>query len=155
MCKFCDNFDFSRIGIDYDNFGSRIKAHIYHAGGSSFAPEEQRFLFCPICGKRIPSKYQMEPTNGVRLDSSIINELYELRKDGCSDSDIEDFISDHRLSRKEAGEVWLQIAIWNAPECCKPCKHVQLYRSDYPCTYCSRPLADMYEERADEAIAKK
>lgn len=47
MCKFCDNFDFSRIGIDYDNFGSRIKAHIYHAGGSSFAPEEQRFLFCP------------------------------------------------------------------------------------------------------------
>lgn len=110
--------------------------------------------FCPECGRRLgKADPGAEKVSGI--SEKLRSELWELHNGGCSDSDIEDFISEHRLSRKEAGEVWLQIAIWNAPECCKPCKHVQLYRSDYPCTYCSRPLADMYEERADEAIAKK
>lgn len=77
----------------------------------------------------------------------ILAQLQELHEGGCSDSDIEDFISEHNLSRAEEGEVWLQIAIWNAPECCKECKYVQHFRSIYPCTCCPRPLTDMFEKR--------
>ncbi len=47
MCKFCENFNFGSVGYD---FALGI-GNIYfpsHAGG---VPEEERFKFCPVCGR--------------------------------------------------------------------------------------------------------
>lgn len=51
MCKFCENFDFSRAGVKIEHFGTKTHANICFAGGSSRMPVEERFLFCPMCGK--------------------------------------------------------------------------------------------------------
>ena len=51
MCKFCQNYDFSRIGFDFD-YDEKLPS-IYFAGGSGKAPENERFKFCPVCGERL------------------------------------------------------------------------------------------------------
>lgn len=43
MCDFCENYDFSRIGIDYDVIGGHTRPRVYHAGGSGTSPVEQRY----------------------------------------------------------------------------------------------------------------
>ena len=74
-----------------------------------------------------------------------LEKLKELHENGCSDSDIEDFCTDNKVSCREA---FLQIDIWNAPDCCKNCKHVSFFASMYPCTSCSRAhQKDYFEER--------
>lgn len=76
-----------------------------------------------------------------------MQELRELCESGCTDSDIEDFCEENAISEKEAFHL---IATWSAPECCRKCKHVDFYNSMYPCSVCSRPLKDMYEEYEEE-----
>lgn len=80
------------------------------------------------------------------ISDALRNELRILHDGSCTDSDIEDFIRIKRLSRKQAGAIWLQISVWNAPECCKACKFVQ-HLGGYPCNCCSRPKADFFELR--------
>ncbi len=47
MCKFCENFDFGSTG--YANILGGYKVYFAsHAGG---VPEEERFKFCPVCGR--------------------------------------------------------------------------------------------------------
>ncbi|MBR0542517.1 MAG: hypothetical protein IJK26_10010 [Clostridia bacterium] len=69
--------------------------------------------------------------------------LKELIKSGKikTDSDLEDFCKEYKA---DEGEVYQLISEWTAPECCKGCKHIQLYDSMYPCTVCRRGKKDMY-----------
>lgn len=55
MCKFCEKFEFSRVGIriDFDN-----KPTLYFAGGSGISPMDERFRFCPMCGQQIIYKFK-------------------------------------------------------------------------------------------------
>lgn len=74
-----------------------------------------------------------------------LEELKTLYDNGCTDGDIEDFCEDNKVSYKEA---FLQISIWEAPECCKNCKHVSFYPNIPPCSCCSRARqTDYFEKR--------
>ena len=74
-------------------------------------------------------------------------DLRQLYLNGCTDSDIEDYCTEHHISR---GAAFHLIAVWDAPNCCKKCKHVEFFSSMYPCSVCCRPLKDMYEEEEGE-----
>jgi len=69
--------------------------------------------------------------------------LTQLHKDGCTDSDIEDFCEEHNISKKDAFRFVIELI---APQQCKGCKYIG-YRSIYPCNACSRAriLKDHYE----------
>ena len=56
MCKFCEQYDFTRIGIDMDSWGGKYKPYIFFAGGSGQTSIDQRFRYCPMCGKQIMYK---------------------------------------------------------------------------------------------------
>lgn len=74
-----------------------------------------------------------------------LKELKTLYDNGCTDSDIEDFCENNKVNYREA---FLQIDIWNAPDCCKDCKHVSFFASMYPCNSCSRAhQTDYFEKR--------
>lgn len=50
MCKFCEKFDFDSAGIDMTSWST---PSIYLCGGLGKTPIEQKFKFCPMCGKPI------------------------------------------------------------------------------------------------------
>ena len=100
---------------------------------------------CPVCGRYLGAPNPAD--NKVSgISDKLRNELWELHNGGCSDSDIEDFIRDKRLSRARAGAVWMQIYVWMAPDCCKGCKNVWNWKS----CRCSRPYSDKYDPREGE-----
>lgn len=51
MCKLCDNYDFGGVGYDFD-FGENHPS-IYFPGQFGNIPVEERFKFCPACGKKL------------------------------------------------------------------------------------------------------
>ena len=69
--------------------------------------------------------------------------LIEMMKDGCSDSVIEDFCDERHLS---ASDVFHFIAVRQAPNCCKKCKHVDYFPDMFPCSSCCRVMIDYYED---------
>lgn len=73
-------------------------------------------------------------------------ELLNILNNGCSDSDIEDFIIEHpTISGKD---VWDFVYDTDAPEQCKGCVHIQ-NRGFMPCIRCSKIIQtrDYYEPR--------
>lgn len=51
MCKFCENYNFGKIGYDFDS-GEKYPT-IYFPGHIGDVPENERFKFCPVCGKKL------------------------------------------------------------------------------------------------------
>lgn len=102
---------------------------------------------CPVCGRYLGAPNPAD--NKVSgISDKLRNELAEYiareNESGlCTDSDIENFIKRKHLSRKKAGAIWLQIAVWNAPDCCKKCKNVW----EYPHCCCSRSYPDKFAPR--------
>lgn len=47
MCKFCESFNFGDVGYKFD-FGKAVVYFPSHSGG---VPEDERFKFCPVCGR--------------------------------------------------------------------------------------------------------
>ncbi len=72
-------------------------------------------------------------------------ELEQLLRSECTDSDIEDFCSEHPTIR--CSEIWQYVWKYNAPAQCKGCKHIQKSQSLWPCSCCSRinKLKDFYQ----------
>lgn len=73
------------------------------------------------------------------------DELNKILENGCTDSDVLDFIDEH----PEVNEnIWDYIYEYNAPEGCKGCKHIQM-SGWMPCIRCTRRvyLKDYYESR--------
>ena len=79
----------------------------------------------------------------------LVNQLWKLHHDGCTDSDIEDFCEETGLHLRQA---YWHIHRWIAPSQCRGCKNIVFYRSMYPCNDCSRICTDHYqkEENADD-----
>lgn len=75
------------------------------------------------------------------MTDALKEKLKALIENGCTDSDLKDFAEDNNVNESE---VFRYIAELTVPECCKGCKHVQLYNSMYPCIKCSRDKKDMY-----------
>ena len=69
-----------------------------------------------------------------------------LIKKGCTDSDIEDFISAH--TNIKGKDIWEYIYEYDSPVECKGCKHIQK-SGTLPCIMCSRKVKtkDFYESR--------
>ena len=59
----------------------------------------------------------------LKKTEELLNSLRTLITNGCSDSDLEDFAKENDIS---VGEVFHQVSIWNAPDCCKGCKNVNI-----------------------------
>ncbi len=74
------------------------------------------------------------------------NELKKLIKNGCSDSDIEDFVYEHPEINER--DIWDYVYEYSAPTECKGCKHIQM-SGLMPCSKCSRRVKteDFYEPR--------
>ena len=73
------------------------------------------------------------------------DEVNKILDNGCTDSDIEDFIDEH----PEVDEnIWDYVYEYGAPDVCKGCKYIQ-YSGMFPCSGCSRrvKLVDFYESR--------
>lgn len=49
-CDFCQKFDFARARAEINKYG----AHISLAICNTKFPDEERFKFCPMCGRRLP-----------------------------------------------------------------------------------------------------
>ena len=49
-CDFCKKFDFAGARAEVDKYG----AHISLAICNTKIPDEERFKFCPMCGRRLP-----------------------------------------------------------------------------------------------------
>lgn len=73
-------------------------------------------------------------------------ELDDLLKKGCTDSDIEDFADEH--PEVNGREIWDYVYEHEAPDVCKGCKHIQM-SGMMPCQLCSRVVVtkDFYEPR--------
>lgn len=52
MCKFCECYDFRRVGCRAESQDPAI----YFPGGSGSAPKEERFKFCPRCGRELQER---------------------------------------------------------------------------------------------------
>lgn len=50
MCKFCETYDFGMVGYCFDD-GRGMVYFPSHVGN---IPSEERFKFCPACGKALP-----------------------------------------------------------------------------------------------------
>lgn len=48
-CEFCRTFDFSEAKTDVGKYGT----HIFIAGGSYRYPPQDRFHYCPMCGRKL------------------------------------------------------------------------------------------------------
>ena len=75
-----------------------------------------------------------------------IKSLKELCKQGCTDSDIEDWCEEHGVPEKQA---FHQVAVWLAPKCCQGCMYIDFYDSAHPCNSCCRNKQDYYR-RSEE-----
>lgn len=75
-------------------------------------------------------------------------ELNKILKNGCTDSNIEDFIEKHPEINEN---VWDYVFEYDAPACCKGCKYIQ-YSGMHPCQNCSRrnTLKDYYVSKQIE-----
>lgn len=75
-------------------------------------------------------------------------ELNKILKNGCTDSNIEDFIEKHPEINEN---VWDYVFEYNAPVCCKGCKYIQ-YSGMHPCQNCSRrnTLKDYYVSKENQ-----
>ena len=73
-------------------------------------------------------------------------DIDKILKNGCTDSDIMDYIEEHPKVRGRL--VWDYVYESTAPEACKGCKHIQM-KGMYPCHSCTRQehLKDYYEAR--------
>ena len=73
-------------------------------------------------------------------------ELNQLLEKGCTDSDIEDFVTTHK--RVSGRVIWDYVFESIAPAQCRGCKYIQ-YLGMHPCTSCSSrvKLKDFYEKR--------
>lgn len=71
--------------------------------------------------------------------------LKRILENGCTDSDIEDFIDEHP---ETASFIWDFVYEYIAPAECKGCKYVQM-SGMMPCINCSRrvKVKDYYEHR--------
>ena len=74
------------------------------------------------------------------------DELKKIIENGCSDSDIEDFVEEH--SDINGRDIWDYVYEYSAPDECKGCKYIQL-SGMMPCIICSRRFytKDYYESR--------
>ena len=52
-CPFCSTYNFRNVGYRFD--AGRCPM-IYFPGGFSVAPKEERFKFCPVCGKPLETE---------------------------------------------------------------------------------------------------
>ncbi len=70
----------------------------------------------------------------------------DLMRNGCSDSDIEDFVNAHPDT--DARDIWDYVYERDAPDACKGCKFIQM-SGMMPCIRCKRKvqLNDYYEPR--------
>lgn len=82
------------------------------------------------------------------LTDDIKNQLTEIVKNGCTDSDIEDFIDGHPDISGRA--IWNFLYEMDAPDACKGCANIQM-AGTHPCTKCSRRvvLKDYYTPRTN------
>lgn len=73
-------------------------------------------------------------------------ELKNVVENGCTDSDIEDFVTEHKGVNGK--DVWNYVYEYNAPKECKGCKFIQM-SGLMPCIKCSRSgrIKDYYEHR--------
>lgn len=73
-------------------------------------------------------------------------EIKTIIKKGCTDSDIEDYLSEH--SELNGKEVWNYVYELDAPDGCKGCEFIQM-NGMYPCNVCTRRnrLKDFYKRR--------
>lgn len=74
------------------------------------------------------------------------DELNKILENGCTDSDIEDFVYEH--PEVDGKNIWDYVYEYNAPDVCKGCKYIQ-FSGWYPCIMCSRKIKteDYYESR--------
>lgn len=74
------------------------------------------------------------------------DELKRIMENGCSDSDIEDFVDAH--PKVNAREIWNYACEYDAPDECKGCRFIQMSEM-MPCIECSRRIKvkDYYESR--------
>lgn len=74
------------------------------------------------------------------------DELRKLIVNGCSDSDIEDFVEEH--PDVNGRDIWDFVYEYGAPNECKGCKYIQ-FLGMTPCIGCSRrvKVKDFYESR--------
>ncbi len=56
MCEFCENFDFSEVGIE-DILGTE---KVCLANGSYKFPINKQFAFCPKCGKPLNKSFNQD-----------------------------------------------------------------------------------------------
>ena len=54
MCRLCDNYNFSCVGVDYDYLCNTVT--IYFPGIIGNVPKGERFKFCPVCGKELKAE---------------------------------------------------------------------------------------------------
>lgn len=73
-------------------------------------------------------------------------EIKTIVENGCTDSDIEDYIEQH--SELDGKEVWDYVYELDAPDTCKGCEFIQM-SGMYPCNVCIRrnQLKDYYKSR--------
>ena len=73
-------------------------------------------------------------------------ELKKILENGCTDSDIEDFIFENKNINVK--DIWNYVYEYNAPDVCKGCKYIQ-HTGMMPCNMCSRVIKvkDYYEQR--------
>ena len=73
-------------------------------------------------------------------------ELKRMLEKGCSDSDIEDFVTEH--PNVDGKVIWDYVFEIDAPEGCKGCEYIQ-YSGMFPCNKCSRrvEVKDYYKKR--------
>lgn len=74
------------------------------------------------------------------------DELRKIIENGCSDSNIEDFVDEH--PEIKAKEIWDYVYEYYAPDICKGCKHIQR-AGMMPCIECVRRAnrKDYYESK--------
>lgn len=51
MCKLCENYDFGGVGYDFD--AGEQRPTIYFPSHTGNVPKDERFKFCPACGKQL------------------------------------------------------------------------------------------------------
>lgn len=73
-------------------------------------------------------------------------DLNKILENGCTDSDLEDFISEH--PNVSGRDIWDYVYDYNALDGCKGCKYIY-YSGKNPCSRCSRrvEIKDYYESR--------
>lgn len=54
MCEFCSCYDFG--GVGYDFAAGRQHPTIYFPSHTGWVPKDERFKFCPVCGKPLTSE---------------------------------------------------------------------------------------------------